>query len=115
MEKKETNYRQEQVLLAIRNAWENQSLSEEIIWDALLAYEHHLFYTSKGIEYSYEIHGYEMVVNRKKKTITKSTVMLSVRKVQELNAIREPVTGPKKIGTFGASYLFPIFKEWGLI
>jgi hypothetical protein len=32
-----------------------------------------------------------------------------------MKAAGEPVNGPKKLGTFGASYLFPVFQQFGLI
>lgn len=54
-------------------------------------------------------------MNRKKKTITKATVLVFVNRVLQMNNVGEQITGSKKIGTFGASYLFAIFKRFGLI
>ena len=51
-------------------------------------------------------------VDRKEKSITRATVMKAYRKVVEL---RGDVKGPKVLGTFGASYLYPIFVKMGLI
>ncbi len=53
-----------------------------------------------------------MFVTRKDKSITRASVMMAFHKALELGRI---VTGPKKLGTFGASYLYPVFREIGVI
>ena len=53
-----------------------------------------------------------MFVNRKSKSITQATVFMAFRKVQELGGA---ITGPKKLGTFGASYLYPVFVRIGIV
>lgn len=89
--------------------------SEDIIWKTVSAFVGYPFYTCKGMKFYYTVHGNEMLVDRKKKTITRSTVHLFVQRVLSLQSEGKCVTGPKKVGTFGASYLFPIFKRFGLI
>ena len=71
-----------------------------------------LFTTSKGLDFTYKIHGGEMFVDRKEKSITRATVMKAYGKVVEMDGV---VKGPKTLGTFGASYLYPIFVKMGLI
>ena len=68
-----------------------------------------------GIPFTYIIKGHEMFVNRKEKSITQATILLSARRVLEKQAEGVVVSGPKKIGTFGASYLYPVFCQIGLI
>ncbi|OQB30212.1 MAG: hypothetical protein BWY07_02674 [Candidatus Hydrogenedentes bacterium ADurb.Bin170] len=51
-------------------------------------------------------------MDRKEKSITRATVMKAYGKVVELDGV---VKGPKTLGTFGASYLYPIFVKMGLI
>ncbi len=70
------------------------------------------FYTAKGLEFRYTVKGREIFVDRKKKTITKSTVELALIKTLKMGG---NVTGPKKLGVFGASYLYPIFIKLGII
>ncbi len=53
-----------------------------------------------------------MLVNRKEKGITKATVMKAYSRVVEMDGL---VKEPKQIGTFGASYLYPVFVKMGLI
>ncbi len=90
-------------------------LSTELLWKVLDEVQQNFFYTVKGISFTYIIRGHEMFVNRKEKSITQATVSLAARRVLEMQAQGITITGPKKIGTFGASYLYPIFLEIGLI
>ncbi|MCR1839591.1 hypothetical protein [Murimonas intestini] len=104
-----------QAVFVFQSAVNANQLTGEIIWDTVTAFAGYPFYTIKGIKFSYTVHGFEMQVDRKKKTITKATVLLFINRVQELRSAGEKITGPKKVGTFGASYLFPVFVRIGLI
>lgn len=97
----------------VRN--ESENLSVELLWQVLCALEQNIFYTVKGISFTYIIRGHEMFVDRKEKSITQATVGLAAQRVLEKQAQGIAITGPKKIGTFGASYLYPIFQQIGLI
>ncbi len=97
----------------VRNRPEN--LSVELLWQVLFVLEQEFFYTVKGISFTYIIRGHEMFVDRKEKSITQATVGLAAQRVLEKQAQGIAITGPKKIGTFGASYLYPIFQQIGLI
>ena len=87
----------------------------DVIWTELQKLQGETFRTAKGLEFSYEIRGNELFVNRKDKSITRSTVNLTYRKAMNLLRAGDVVDGPKKLGTFGASYLFPIFLRLGVI
>ncbi len=97
----------------VRNRPEN--LSVELLWQVLFVLEQEFFYTVKSISFTYIIRGHEMFVDRKEKSITQATVGLAAQRVLEKQAQGIAITGPKKIGTFGASYLYPIFQQIGLI
>ena len=99
----------------IRGEGNSQALLEEVLWDALVLLEGKSFETAKHLNYSYSIKGYEIFVSRKDKSITRSTVNLSLWNAMELQKSGLPVSGPKKLKTFGASYLYPIFMEIGVI
>ena len=100
-------------LSLVRNKPEN--LSSDLLWLVLCELEQEFFYTVKRIPFTYIIRGHEMFVDRKEKSITQATVVLSARRVLEKQAQGIVISGPKKIGTFGASYLYPIFQRIGLI
>ena len=85
---------------------------EELLWNALLMYQGYTFHTIKGLKFTYHIKGNEMFVNRKEKSITKATINMAFQKAVELGS---EATGPKKLGTFGASYLYVIFGRIGVI
>lgn len=92
---------------------------EDALWDALIAWQGETFLTAKGLEFTYLIRerrdgvlGGEMFISRKEKSITQSTVFMAFRRALELGGV---VKGPKKLGTFGASYLYPVFIRLGVI
>ncbi len=82
------------------------------LWEKLLAHQGETFNTARLIPFVYEIRGGEMFVSVREKSITRSTIELAYSKVVEMNG---DVSGPKKLGVFGASYLFPIFLSVGVI
>lgn len=85
---------------------------ESELWSMLIYLQGCVFLTAKGLKFTYKIKGGEMFVNRKSKSITQATIFMAFRKVMELRGV---VAGPKKLGTFGASYLYPIFVRLGVI
>ena len=90
--------------------------AEEKLWEALLEFQDYPFRTSgrgasKGLKFSYQIHGGEMIVDRKAKSITRASIILAFQKARKM----EGVKGPKALGgVFGASYLYPVFLRLGV-
>ena len=76
------------------------------LWKRLPEYEGHIFYTSKGLDFTYKIR------SRKEKSVTRASVEIGLKKALEVEG---KVSGPKKLGTFGASYLYPVFQELGIV
>ena len=58
------------------------------------------------------IAGNELFVDRRGKSITRATVNLAYQNARELEG---RVSGPKLLGVFGASYLYPVFLRLGVI
>ena len=85
------------------------------LWELLSAHQNEPFYTAKGLMFTYAIRGNELFVDRKEKSITRATVNQAYRKGRELTEQEGVVTGPKRLGTFGASYLYPVFAALELI
>ena len=104
--------RQKQYRVRKRNNARTDAEKEEKLWQELTYLQGCLFTTSKGLDFTYKIRGGEMFVDRKEISITRATVMKAYGKVVELDGA---VKGPKTLGTFGASYLYPIFVKMGLI
>ena len=96
------------------------SAEDEWLWQRIVELEAHPFKTARGLEYSYRVnrnkHGEmlgEIIFDRKEKTITRSTILLAYQKAVEIQRAEGCVSGPKKLGVFGASYLYPIFLSMG--
>lgn len=87
---------------------------DEMLWETVALFQGYTFFTVKQLEFTYRVNGGEMFVDRKKrsKSITKSSVLLAFHVALENDGA---VTGPKKLGTFGASYLYPVFMKFGVI
>lgn len=85
--------------------------TEKIVWEAIVAFQHHPFTTVKGCGFTYTVRGNEIKISRKEKTITRSSVDMALQKALELKV----VSGPKKLGVFGASYLYPLFLFFGIM
>lgn len=82
----------------------------ENLWEAIILFEGYPFRTSKGLKFTYMVHGGEMKISRKERTVTRSSVEIAYKR-----ALEGGVTGPKKLGVFGASYLYPVFVRLGVI
>ena len=87
------------------------------LWERLVALQGHQFTTSgrgsrPGVSFTYTIHGGEMRVSNKNKSITLATVELAYERAVAMNGA---VAGPKALGVFGASYLFPMFQAVHII
>lgn len=90
------------------------------LWKSILANQGRSFSTSgrgkrPGNLFSYTIRGAEMFVDRRAKSITRSTILIAYRKVLEIEARGGSITGPKTIGVHGDSYIYAIFKALGVI
>jgi len=96
--------------------------AETYLWKTVIAFEGYPFLTAKGLRFSYKLkrgkNGLptaEIEIDRKEKTITKATICLAFRTVLGIQRREGYVSGPKKIGGFGASYLYPMFLRFGVI
>lgn len=92
------------------------------LWNTIKAFEGYPFSTAKGLRFSYVVkrgkNGLptsEIIIDRKEKTITKSTIFMAFYKAVELQKHQGYISGPKQIGGFGASYLYPMFLRFGMI
>ena len=96
----------------------------ECLWNAVLAFEGYPFRTAgrgktPGVKFSYQVKRSKdgmpigkIKVNRKEKTITRATIELAYRRAKAMGGV---VNGPKKLGVFGASYLYPMLVRFGVI
>ncbi len=90
------------------------------LWEKICAHQDESFTTSGrgrrlGTHFSYKIHGAEMFVSSRAKSITRSTILYAFHKVREMEEQGIMVSGPKSIGVHGDSSIFAVFKEIGVI
>lgn len=88
--------------------------TEENLWAAIEAFAGYSFTTEKGLSFKYTVKGGEVFFSRKEKSVTRATVMKAFSQAQQIQKAEGCVSGPKKLGTFGASYLYPVFLRIGV-
>ena len=88
--------------------------TEENLWAAIEAFAGYSFTTEKGLSFKYTVKGGEVFFSREEKSVTRATVMKAFSQAQQIQKAEGCVSGPKKLGTFGASYLYPVFLRIGV-
>lgn len=87
---------------------------EEYLWDAIVAFADYPFKTETGLPMKYTVEGGEIFFNRKEKSVTRATVVRAFNRARQIQKTEGRISDPKKLGTFGASYLYPIFLRFGV-
>lgn len=87
----------------------------QAVWELLRQHAGEHFMTAKGLPFTYSIRGWELFVDRRAKSITFSTVAAALRKIDALLENGTVISGPKMIGCYGASYLYPVFAALGVL
>lgn len=101
--------------MAVTKLRQSKHISD--LWKCIVLFEGYSFKTARGLKFKYIVKGGEIFVDRKEssKSITMSTVELAFHNALELMDSIGAVTEPKKLGTFGASYLYPMYLRFGVI
>ena len=82
------------------------------LWERIKELSGKTLKTYSGLEFDYTVKGHEIFISRKNKSITYSSVNKALLELEKLGGV---VPGPKALGVFGASYIYPIFVELGII
>ena len=117
----------------------DEKLISEALWKTVIVFSGYPFTTSgrgtsPGVEYTYQVsrkggsggrhysghsipgYGNEIWLNvngeKKERSISRSSVELGFQKYLEVLEEEGTVSGPKKLGVFGASYLLPLFQRF---
>ena len=83
------------------------------VWASMIAIQDTTtFHTARVLPYTYKISGGVVKLSRRANPITKATVRVAFD-----NAVKShgAVPGPKALGCFGASYIYPIFAHLGVV
>lgn len=89
--------------------------TKDLLWETITAFEDYPFKTAKGLRYYYTVKGNELFISRKEKSVTRASVNMAFETAIRLQREGSEITGPKMLGCFGASYLYPIFIRIGVI
>lgn len=84
------------------------------MWSAILAFQGYPFVTAQAHPFKYTVMDGEMVFSKNEKSIPKSTVETAFCNARKTQASDGCVNSPQKLGTFGASYLYPVFLRIGI-
>ena len=76
-------------------------MEKEELWQEIARHAGETFFTKKGLPFSYAVRGGEMFVDRREKTITRSTFEKAYDKLQ-----KGGIYGPKALGMYGAPYIW---------
>lgn len=75
-------------------------------WEVLAEHQNEIFYTAKKLPFTYTIRGGEMFIDRRSKSLTRSTFEKALKKLEEHP---KEITGPKSLNVFGAPYIWALF------
>lgn len=130
---REARYRERRK--ALKNLKEMIALNvdyKELLWNCILLYQGQRFRTSGrgeshsgAVGFTYKVKTSartgelteEIIFSTREqgKTVTRSTVELALQNAIVLQREEGYVSGPKRLGGFGSSYLYAIFLKWGVI
>lgn len=81
----------------------------DTLWESILKFEGYTFETVSGEKFTYSVLSPKQIkISKKQKPISKSSVDLAALNMMKAEKKGEPITAPKKLGVFGASYILPI-------
>ena len=102
-----------------------QELSEEHLWECVIAYQAYPFWTVSGLPYKYQLkHGRngrlnrELMIDRREgsKSLTWSSFRTALYTVMETEEEQPFIKRPKALGDVrGISYIYPMFYTFGII
>lgn len=101
----------------------SETMSEENLWNAIVAFQNEPFFTVSGLPFRYEIkvgkngkYNKELIINRRteSKPIVWSSIVLAFNNALKLKGI--VVERPKSLGDIrGISYIYPLLYLFGVI
>lgn len=84
----------------------------DTLWTMLVQHQNETFYTAKKLPFTYTIKGGEMFIDRRSKSLTRSTFQ---KALQKLETEQERITGPKSLNVFGAPYIWALLKAFFVV
>lgn len=88
------------------------AITVENLWQVIQNCQGEIFYTKKGLPFTYIVKGGELFAERRKKSITRSTFEKAFQKILDSP---EVVVGPKSLNVYGAPYIWAVFIKLGIV
>lgn len=88
------------------------------LWEVIESRQGTVFYTKKGLPFTYQVRGGELFTDRRERSITLSTFEKAYEKLIEDRVGDDAackVTGPKSLNMYGAPYVWAVFMGIGFI
>lgn len=76
----------------------NTEITPDTLWEQIVKRQGELFYTKKGLPFTYYIKGGELFASRRERSITKSTFEKAFQKIRQNP---HEISGPKKLMYMG--------------
>jgi hypothetical protein len=83
----------------------NTDTNPDTLWEQITNRQGDVFYTKKGLPFTYYIKGGELFASRRERSITRSTFEKALQKIQENP---QEISGPKKLNVYGAPYVWAV-------
>lgn len=93
-------------------------INADNLWKVIEEKQGTIFYTKKGLPFTYRIRGGELFTDRRERSITLSTFEKAYEKLIEDRTGDNPpcrVTEPKSLNMYGAPYVWAVFMGIGFI
>lgn len=90
----------------------SMGILEETLWNTIKVFSGYFFETSEGERFCYSVSGDEILISKRKESITRVDVNIALEEILELNG---EVSSLQKLKAPGAGYLYPVFLRFGLI
>lgn len=86
-------------------------ITAENLWQAVVSMQGLVFYTAKGLPFTYTVKGGELFTDRRDRSVTRSTFERAFEKI----CLDPRIRGPKKLNVYGAPYVWSILKTIGAV
>lgn len=83
----------------------NTEITPDTLWEQIVKRQGEMFYTKKGLPFTYYIKGGELFASRRERSITKSTFEKAFQKIRQNP---HEISGPKKLNVYGAPYVWAV-------
>lgn len=84
------------------------------LWDTICAFQNVTFKCKGNETYTYEVHDDELELKGLNKVFCRNALNYSADKALFLRQHQSHVDRPERLGTIGASYIYPLFEKLGI-